>query len=87
MLRPKKERERPGNTFFTKFVFYFGLLMTLIYVMLGIFLIFADKEQLNLAIPENIKIILGGVLILYGIIRFIRVWQTNSKNKRKKFDE
>lgn len=87
MIRPRKEREKPTNTFFTKFVFYFGLLMTLIYVMLGLFLIFADKDQLNLAIPENIKVILGGVLILYGIIRFIRVWQANSKNGRKKYDE
>lgn len=81
MLRPK--RERPTNTFFTKFVFYFGLIMTLIYVGLGLFLIFADKDQLNLSIPDNIKVILGGVLILYGIIRFIRVWQANTKKKRR----
>jgi hypothetical protein len=87
MLRPRREKERPSNTFFTKFVFYFGLLMTSIYVMLGLFLIFADKDQLNLAIPDNIKVILGGVLILYGIIRFVRVWQTNSKKKRRKHDE
>lgn len=81
MIRPK--REKPSNTFFTKFVFYFGLLMTLIYVVLGLFLIFADTTRLNLSIPDNIRMVLGGVLILYGIIRFVRVWQTNSKSKRR----
>ena len=81
MLRPQKEK--PSNTFFRKFVMYFSMIMTLIYVMLGVFLIFADKEQLHLDIPDNIKIVLGGVLILYGLIRFVRVYQQNTKNKRE----
>jgi uncharacterized membrane protein len=86
MLRPKKER--PDNLFFRKFVMYFSLIMTLIYVMLGVFLIFSDPEQLNLTIPDNIRIVLGGILILYGAIRFVRVYQQirKVKNPRKNED-
>lgn len=80
MLKPK--REKPNNTFFRKFVMYFSMIMTLIYVMLGVFLIFADERLLNLSIPDNIKIVLGGVLILYGLIRFVRVYQQNTKDKK-----
>lgn len=80
MFRPKREKQ--NNSFFRKFVMYFSMIMTLIYVALGIFLIFADEGLLNLSIPDNVKIVLGGVLILYGAIRFVRVYQQNAKNKR-----
>ena len=85
MLRPK--REKKNNSFFRKFVMYFSMLMTLIYVALGVFLIFADEELLNLCIPDNVKIILGGVLILYGLIRFVRVYQQNQKINRNRNEE
>ncbi len=86
MFRPK--REKPNNLFFRKFVMYFSLVMTLIYVMLGVFLIFADEGMMNLSIPNNIKIVLGGVLILYGAIRFVRVYQQSTKdNKINKHEE
>lgn len=85
MLRPKREKQ--NNSFFRKFVMYFSMLMTLIYVALGVFLIFADEELLNLSIPDNVKIILGGVLILYGLIRFVRVYQQNQKINRNRNEE
>jgi len=85
MLRPKRENQ--NNSFFRKFVMYFSMLMTLLYAAIGIFLIFADTEDYNLAIPKNVKIILGGVLILYGVVRFVRVYQRNNKIKRNRNEE
>lgn len=79
MLRPRKEE--PSVTFYSKFVHYFSLLMTLIYVALGLFMIFADAEQYNLSISQNTKLVLGGTFILYGIVRFVRVLQSKSKTR------
>jgi hypothetical protein len=80
MIRP--QRQKPSTNAFAKFVRIFGLLMTTLYIGLGLFIIFADKQMLNLNIPDNYRVILGGILILYGTVRFIRVYQTNSKRKR-----
>lgn len=76
MQNPRKEKQPP---MLRKFVFYFSLIMTLIYVGLGIFLIFADEEMMNLDIPASMRYLLGGILIIYGIVRFVRAYQQNSK--------
>ena len=83
MLQPKRERATPSV--FKKLVFYFTLVMTLIYIGAGIMLVFADVEQFNLSMPRNMKIILGGALILYGIVRFVRVYQQSSQKRHDKF--
>ena len=84
MIRPK--RERPTPTSFSKFIRIFGLLMTTLYVVLGVFIIFAD-ETMNLNMPQNTRVILGGILILYGIVRFIRAFQADSKRDRNRYEE
>jgi len=81
-MERRKEDSSPVNIF-NKFAKWFALLMTLLYVGLGLFLLLADERKLNLAIPEAVKTILGGILILYGIIRFIRVYQSGSKRNRR----
>ena len=70
-----------------RFVRIFSLLMTLLYVGLGIFLLAIDKEQLNLDISDEVRIVLGGILILYGAARFIRVYQLNKKSGRDRNEE
>lgn len=85
MIRPK--RERPTASSFNKFVRIFGLLMTTLYVGGGIFLIFADAETMNLSIPNNTRYLLGGILILYGIVRFVRVYQANSRKNNNRYEE
>jgi hypothetical protein len=82
MLRPRREDEKPSVTFFNKFARYFGMLMTLVYVALGLFIIFMDAEQYNMDISQATRTIFGGTLILYGIVRFIRAYQVTSKSKR-----
>ncbi|MFT2009192.1 hypothetical protein ACMA1I_10995 [Pontibacter sp. 13R65] len=84
MLQPRKER--PQSSMFQKVVFYFTLVMTLIYIGAGLFLIFADTRKFNLDLPENMKFILGGALILYGIVRFVRVYQKSSQRRHDKFN-
>ncbi|MBX0334031.1 hypothetical protein K3G39_12360 [Pontibacter sp. HSC-14F20] len=82
MLRPRGENEKPSVTFFNQFARYFGMLMTLVYVALGLFMIFMDEEQYNLNMSDTARTIFGGVLILYGLIRFVRAYQVNSKSRR-----
>lgn len=85
MIRP--QREKPSLNSFSKFVKIFGLLMTVVYIGLGIFIIFADAETMNLNMSKDFKYVLGGVLILYGIIRFVKVYQTNTKKERRRYEE
>ena len=85
MIRP--QREKPGANFFSKFVKIFGLLMTVLYIGLGLFIMFVDAETMNLNMSKDFKYILGGVLILYGIIRFMKVYQTITKKERRRYEE
>ena len=87
MLRPDREREKPTVAFFNKFARYFGMLMTLIYVALGLFIIFMDEQTYNLDMPETARIMFGGTLILYGIVRFVRAYQVNSRAKRNRHND
>mgnify|MGYP005750022109 CR=1 FL=1 len=84
MLRPRQNK--PANMA-QRFVRIFSLLMTLLYVGLGIFLIAIDKDQLNLDISNEVRMVLGGILILYGAARFVRVYQLNKKSKRDRDEE
>lgn len=81
MLRP--QREKPNANFFTKFVRIFGLLMTTLYIVLGVFIMFVDEQTMRLNMSSEFRYVLGGVLILYGIIRFIKVYQANTKKDRR----
>jgi hypothetical protein len=56
--------------------------MTLLYVAMGILLLFGG-EHLNLDMPESMKFALGGILILYGIVRFVRVYNSTRSNRNR----
>jgi len=79
MLRPKGQKENPQLTFFTKFTRIFMMLMTLVYIALGILIIFAP-EAMRLSFSNEIRYALGGILILYGVVRFVRAYQRNKRN-------
>ncbi|RAU81519.1 hypothetical protein [Pontibacter arcticus] len=80
MNRPRKNKSI--NVSYSKFARIFGLVMTLVYVSLGLFIMFVPEESNSLAIPRDMRYVIGGILILYGVLRFIRIYQTNAKNKR-----
>ena len=52
---------------------YFFLFMTLTYIGLGIYFWLAPLTALNLSLSN--RRILGGILVFYGIIRFVRTYQ------------
>lgn len=81
MLRPKRD-DKPVTNAYNKFARIFGMLMSLLYVGLGLFIMFAS-DKLRLTLPDNIKYLLGGILILYGIVRFVRVFITRRSNKNR----
>ena len=85
MIRP--QRQKPSANNFSKIVNIFGMLMTVLYIGLGLLFIFVDAETMNLNMSKNLKYILGGVLILYGLIRFVKVYQTITKKERRRYEE
>jgi len=56
--------------------------MTLLYPALGIFIFFSSDEQIRF--DPTLKKMLGAVLVIYGIIRAVRVYQQHFK-KRDRF--
>ncbi len=81
-MQIRKRNDSPTNNF-NKFANWFALIMALLYVGMGSFLLLVDEKKFNLAIPHTVKNILGGVLILYGIMRFVRLYQNSSKRNKR----
>ncbi|RDV14116.1 hypothetical protein DXT99_16240 [Pontibacter diazotrophicus] len=86
MLRPERDDKKPTVSAYNKFARIFGLVMTLVYVALGLFIMFAG-DNLNLSVGVEVRYFLGGVLILYGIVRFIRVYQTSKRNRNNRDED
>ncbi|AKD02515.1 C4-dicarboxylate ABC transporter [Pontibacter korlensis] len=82
MLRPKRDDERPQPSMLSKFARIFGIIMTLLYIAMGIFIVFAG-DRMNLDMPDSMKYALGGILILYGIVRFVRVYNSTRSNRNR----
>ncbi len=57
-----------------RFLLFIGILFFLIYLTLGLAVLFWKK--LPLKIEPNYKIALGILLIAYGFIRFVRVFNS-----------
>ena len=70
----------PKETSAQKFLKYFSLLMTLLYPAFGLYLLLSSPEQI--AVQPRVKIILGVMLILYGIYRFYRTYMRYFKENR-----
>lgn len=60
-----------ANSFFSKFMLIFGVLMICLYIALGISLIFMTKFTY---IPSEIRVIFGAFFIIYGIFRLVRFY-------------
>lgn len=64
-----------------KFAYYFGILMVIAYAGTGIYLILGTINS----IPKNTKVILGIILVIYSLIRFLRLFkQVSNKDFEKK---
>lgn len=86
MRRPKREEDNPQINFFRKFARIFTLLMTLVYIGLGLFVMFGVGGR-QLSIDDELRYALGGILILYGVVRFIRAYQRNKRNRDNGYED
>jgi cytochrome bd-type quinol oxidase subunit 2 len=84
MAYQRRTEKRTRKTF-RNFAKFFSIGMGLIYLGFGIFIIFSDPNQINL--DQTFKTILGGILILYGCLRFIRAYHQHTKEKQQKYEE
>lgn len=77
MLNRQTTDERLGKRGAHNVMRYFSLFMALAYISLGIFLWFASPEVFSLS--PTVQRTLGGIFVLYGIIRFVRTYQQHFK--------
>ena len=61
-----------------RFLLVIGMLFFLIYLTLGLAIIFWDK--LPLSLPYNFRIAFGVILIVYSFLRFIRFFNKVENN-------
>jgi hypothetical protein len=79
MLDLTPTEERLARSPKHRFSHYFMLVMAVIYVGLGIFL--WTEAASVIAISAGKRQLLGGVFVLYGIIRFVRTYQQHFKKR------
>lgn len=63
---------------------YISLLMVLLYFGMGLYVLLAGEDRLPLS--AQYKYIIGGMLIFYGFIRFVRAYQQYFKKNRRDED-
>jgi hypothetical protein len=80
MNQDQNPDQHPPETQAQKFLKYFSLFMTMVYPAFGIYLLLSSPEQI--ALDSSTKIILGIMLILYGIFRFYRTYQRFFRKRR-----
>ena len=61
-----------------RFLLVIGMMFFLIYLTLGLIIIFWD--ELPLSMPYNFRIAFGVILILYSFLRFIRFFNKEENN-------
>ncbi|RNI30217.1 hypothetical protein EFA69_12015 [Rufibacter immobilis] len=60
---------------------YMSILMVLLYFGFGLYVLLSSPKQIPF--PKEYKIILGGLLLFYGFIRFVRAYQQYFKKPRR----
>lgn len=77
--------KKPPETSFQKAIKYFTLTMSLVYPAIGMYLLLSDDEQLP--IDKNTKMIVGIILIAYGLFRFMRNFRRLSAGRNEPGNE
>jgi len=83
MLNIPTTEERLGKSP-QRLVRYFVLVMALVYLGLGVWLFWSAGEPAGgwlLQLATTGRRVLGGVFVLYGLMRFIRGYQANFRKK------
>jgi len=66
MLEEKNKQKSPAR----RFLLILGVTLFICFFVFGLLVIFWDKMVPNL--PQNQKILFGGLIIVYSVIRFAR---------------
>lgn len=83
MLNLPTTEERLGKSP-QRLVRYFVLIMALVYLGLGVWLFLSASEPSGgglIQLGTTGRRVLGGVFVLYGLMRFIRGYQANFRKK------
>ncbi|MHC5200608.1 hypothetical protein [Myroides sp. LJL119] len=75
MLSNKFKQKSPLQ----RFLFVFGLLFFVLYLGLGI--MFIVWKNMPIDMDYNVRVLFGGLLIVYGIFRFYRLWNKQDSEK------
>jgi ACR3 family arsenite efflux pump ArsB len=62
-----------GGSWFAKLMLYFGIIIAIVFIGLGIVLVFTNT--FNYWGDKNMRIVLGLFLMMYGLFRFVKVYQ------------
>ncbi|QEE49301.1 hypothetical protein FUA48_06815 [Flavobacterium alkalisoli] len=73
MFSHRNTRRQTQKSPVKRFLFVFGLVFFLMYLGLGLMIIF--WKTLPLPLSRNQRLALGIILIVYSFIRFYRLWQ------------
>jgi hypothetical protein len=76
--RPQRPRQENAYGNIMKYV---SLLMVLLYFGFGLYVLLSSPKQIPF--PNEFKYILGGLLLFYGFIRFVRAYQQYFKKPRR----
>jgi hypothetical protein len=77
MREPRNPRPETQSQ---KFLKYFNLFMTLVYPAFGAYILLSSPDQI--ALDKTTKIILGIILICYGVFRFFRTYNRYFRKDR-----
>lgn len=81
MRPPRRTSERRPQTTYDNVIKYTSLVMVAIYLGVGLYVLLSSPEQM--ALSQQVKMIVGGMLIVYAFIRFVRVYQRYFKKSRR----
>ena len=73
MFSQRKSRYQTQKSPVQRFLFVLGMVFFLMYLVLGLMIIF--WKELPLSLSYNGRLALGGLLIVYSFVRFIRLLQ------------
>ncbi|WP_295770541.1 hypothetical protein [uncultured Mucilaginibacter sp.] len=60
-----------------RFLFILGAALFIVVIILGLMIMFWDKLPLNLS--QTQRYTFGGLFIVYGVLRFIRIVRTDNR--------
>ena len=75
-MRSFSERNQQKKSPKERFLLVIGILFFLVYLFLGLMVIFWEHFPLNMAMPYRVA--LGVILIVYAFLRFMRFFTSNS---------